>query len=154
MHEMLESLVFFVNQVAMQSSLDNFFCADNASSSDEVIVIEDNEEVHEKMQDVNLEECEDGSAEYDNMVCSSECCKLDHPGPNQPTSTSVLNATMRIQGEGRMQQVQVVQAKWFSLYPWLTLCETRHKLFCFYCCNAVHKNLLTFSKKAKIHGFL
>lgn len=107
----------------MQSSLDNFFCADNPSSSDEFLVIDDNEEVHEKMQEEDLEECEDESAENDNMVCSSECCKLDHPGPNQPTSTSVLNTTRRIQGEGRMQQVRVVQAEWFSLYPWLTLCE-------------------------------
>ena len=48
-----------------------------------------------------------------------------------------------------MQQAWVVQANWFSLYPWLTLCETRHKLFCFYCCNAVRRNLLTFSMKAK-----
>ena len=87
----------------MQSSLDNFFRADNPSLSVEVIVIDDNEKVHEEMQEEDLEECEeDESAENDNMVCSSECCKLGRPGPNQPTSTSVLNATRRIQGEGRM----------------------------------------------------
>ena len=80
---------------------------------------------------------------------SSEFCKLDCPGSNQPTSTSVINATRRIQGEGRMQQAQVMQGNWFSLYPWLTIYETRHKLCCFYCCNAIHKNLLTFSKKAE-----
>ena len=84
----------------MQSSLDNFF---TQIIQDEVIVIDDNEEIHEEMQEEDLEGCEeDLSAENDNMVFSSECCKLDCPGPNQPTSTSVLNATRRIQGEGRM----------------------------------------------------
>ena len=53
-------------------------------------------------EEEDLEECkEDGSAENDNMVCSSECCKLDHPGPNQPTSTSVINANKVNSGWGK-----------------------------------------------------
>ena len=77
------------------------------------------------------------------------CCKLDRTRPNQPTATSILNATKRVQGEGRFQQARIVQSNWFSLYPWLTLCETQNKLFCFYCFNAVRCKLLTFSKKAE-----
>ena len=54
----------------MQSSLDNIFRANNPSLSDEVIVIDDNKEVHKEMQEEDSEEYEeDESAENDNMVC-------------------------------------------------------------------------------------
>ena len=39
-----------------------------------------------------------------------------------------------------------MQASWFKRHPWLTLCTTRQKLFCFYCSAAARKNLLVFSK--------
>ena len=93
-HEILESLVSFVihvGEVAMQSSLDKFFRASLSDEVNQVIVIDEDKEVDEE-EDLE-EHDENGSGENENMVCSSECCELYCPGPNQPTSTSVLNAT-------------------------------------------------------------
>jgi len=39
--------------------------------------------------------------------------------------------------------------KWYKLYPWLTVCEERKKVFCFYCKYATHHGLLTFRKRAE-----
>ena len=80
--------------------------------------------------------------------CSSDCCKLSRDKPNQPTSSKVLAATKRVQGKGKSRQARFVQATWFSRYPWLSLCESRQKLFCFYCVTASNRKLMTFSTKA------
>ena len=77
--------------------------------------------------------------------CSSDCCKADRGGPNQPKSSQILATTKRIQSH----QARYVQAGWFSQHPWLSLCETRKKLFCYYCCIAERKKLMTFSNKAE-----
>ena len=54
------------------------------------------------------------------MECSSDCCKPDHEGPNQPKSSRILAATKHVQS----CQARYAQAGWFSQHPWLTLCET------------------------------
>lgn len=77
--------------------------------------------------------------------CSSDCCKPDREVPNQPTSNHVLMATKRVHGT----QARYVQSTWFTQHPWLTLCETRKKLFCFYCSAAETRKLMTFSTKAE-----
>jgi hypothetical protein len=47
------------------------------------------------------------------------------------------------------RQARYVQAGWFTQHPWLSLCETRKKLFCYYCSVAERKKLMTFSNKAE-----
>ena len=37
---------------------------------------------------------------------------------------------------------------WFQLYPWLTLCKTKKKVYCIYCRSAAKHDLLSFSKNA------
>lgn len=38
---------------------------------------------------------------------------------------------------------------WFKQHPWLSLCETRHRLFCFYCQCAKRRKLVKFSTKGE-----
>ena len=57
------------------------------------------------------------------VECSSDCCKPDREGTNQPKSSLILAATKRIQS----QQARYVQAVWFNQHPWFSLCETRKK---------------------------
>ena len=111
---------------------------------DDTDVDDMSEEAKEEVRDIPVETNSDNI-----MVCKSQCCNSDRREPNQPTSTSILNAMKRVQGEGQLRRGRVVQTNWFNLYPWLTLCETKNKLFCFYCFNAVQRKLLTFSKKAE-----
>ena len=79
------------------------------------------------------------------LECLNDCCKPDREGPNQPTSSQVLATTKRVQSH----QARYVQAGWFSQHPWLSLCETRKKLFCYYCSVAESKKLMKFSNKAE-----
>ena len=113
-------------------------CEDNTDLDDM------SEEAKEEVHDITVETNSDNI-----MVCKNQCCNSDRREPYQPTSTSILNATKRVQGEGRLWHGRVAQTYWFNLYPWLTLCETKNKLLCFYCFNAVQRKLLTFSKKAE-----
>lgn len=80
--------------------------------------------------------------------CTAQCCNANREKANQPTSIKILTKTKRMQGEGKSKQGRVVKASWFKQYPWLSLCETRSKLFCFYCSIAEHRGLMTFSTKA------
>ena len=78
------------------------------------------------------------------MECSSDCCEPDHEGPNQLKSHQILAATKRVQSH----QARYIQG-WFSQHPWLTLCETRNKLFYYYCSIAERRKLMTFSSKVE-----
>ena len=113
-------------------------CEDNTDVDDI------SEEAKEEVRDIPVETNSDNI-----VVCKSQCCNSDRREPNQPTSMSILNAMKRVQGEGQLRQGRVVQTNWFNLYPWLTLCETKNKIFCFYCFNAVQRKLLPYSKKAE-----
>ena len=46
---------------------------------------------------------------------------------------------------------------WYKKYPWLTVCTSQCKVFCFYCKVIEKQNMLTFSKKKEMtftmHGF-
>lgn len=81
----------------------------------------------------NIGCCYESDSDYDSSVisdsesCTSECCNLGH---------------------GKSQQARYVQGKWFNQYRWLTLCESRQKLLCFYCSTAARRKLMTFNTKA------
>ena len=156
--------IFHVNIEAVQASTSDVIVIDDehqheeqrGEASDDQCgqpqeELDDDSDVDTDADDVNEETCDIlVETNSDNIVvCKSLCCKLDRTRPNQPTATSILNAMKRVQGEGRFQQARIVQSNWFSLYPWLTLCETQNKLFCFHCFNAVQCKLFTFSKKAE-----
>ena len=76
--------------------------------------------------------------------CAAHCCDLQWDSPNQPTNSSLLAATKRVQGSGKSKQARSVQVGWFKEHPWLSLCETRQRLFCFYCQCADRRQLVTF----------
>jgi hypothetical protein len=41
------------------------------------------------------------------------------------------------------------QPVWYKGYPWLTLCVSKKKAFCFICRNATKRKLVNFSKNAE-----
>ena len=90
---------------------------------------------------------DDETEETEDTTCLSECCNPNRQKPNQPVSSNILACTKRYQGQGKSRQARFVQASWFDHYPWLSLCETRYRLFCFYCSNAENRKMMTFSTK-------
>ncbi|XP_046548889.1 zinc finger MYM-type protein 1-like [Haliotis rubra] len=58
-------------------------------------------------------------------VCNSPCCS-EISEPYQPNAASTLKKTTTKPGRS-------FSFSWFHEYPWLTLCTTRNKVFCFYC---------------------
>ena len=77
------------------------------------------------------------------IACLGPCCKEGCSGPNQPRARSILDATsMNIDGQRRS-----LAGFWFDCYTWLTLCESRKVLLCYYCVKADSRKLTTFSTK-------
>ena len=71
------------------------------------------------------------SASTSQSVCTSVCCSDKALKPFQPTS--------------RMLNGRNFVAEWFEQYPWLTVCLTKRKIFCFECRFDSKHELLTFS---------
>ena len=78
--------------------------------------------------------------------CLPHCCDPQRDSPHQPTK---LTGTKRVQGSGKSKQARMVQVGWFKQHPWLSLCQKRQRLFCFYCQFAERRNLVTFSTKGE-----
>lgn len=70
--------------------------------------------------------------------CSSECCCGELSEPYHPKVT-----TKRKQGK----QTCTFQTTWYAEHNWLTFCSTQNRAFCYYCCIAVERELVTFSNK-------
>ena len=79
--------------------------------------------------------------------CESQCCTKDEC--NQPITDDILKKTSRCYVIKGKTKTRCVQKQWFETYKWLTLCESRQKLFCFICRNQNSKGSLTFSKNAE-----
>ena len=117
----------------------------SAASSDGTAVPQPSTVDH---QPSNREECsstpttltEPNLAEASHGNCSSECCR-DLTTPHQPSNPDVLKITKRVQGTGSSQRTRSLQYQWFKDFAWLTLCETRGKLFCTQCRCCAKKNL-------------
>ena len=115
--------------------------SDASTSSD--VTEPDREEDEEDEADEDRDEASTSSSEV--TRCSSKCCNPDREGPYQPSSKKVLETTKQMQAK----QARYVQSSWFGQHPWLTFCETKKKLFCFYCSVAESRKLLHFSTKAE-----
>ena len=65
------------------------------------------------------------SASTSRSVCTLVCCSDEALKPFQPTSREIL-VSLILNGRNFV-------AKWFEQYPWLTVCLTKRKVFCFEC---------------------
>ena len=99
------------------------------------MAVEDSEDLQVQAEASTASTCDQPNAQV--TVCESLCC-VDH---TEPTNKAVL-ACMSNNGRHFMD-------KWFKTYPWLSICVTRKKVFCFHCRNAESKGLLTFCTKAE-----
>ena len=50
---------------------------------------------------------------------------------------------------GNKKKKRCVKPQWFTSFSWLTLCESRNKLFCYICRKVDRRSTLTFSKNAE-----
>ena len=80
---------------------------------------------------------EEGEALSYVSACDGICCSSNLK-PYQPSSQNVLKTLAR---GGRN-----FTSRWFKQYPWLTVCKTTKKVYCFYCRYISNLGLLTFSK--------
>lgn len=80
------------------------------------------------------------SQEVTDCECQSSCC-TNEVKPYQPTNKTILSS-MAKNGRNFID-------KWYNTFPWLTICTTRKKVFCFYCKKAKNRGLLSFSTKAE-----
>lgn len=70
--------------------------------------------------------------EQESMICRSPCCDVEAAVSGKPYQTKapqIISATKRIQG-GKHRQFLV---EWYKLYPWLVLCTSSSKSFCYLC---------------------
>ena len=102
------------------------------------MAVEDSEDPQVQVEASTASTCDQSNTQV--TVCESLCC-VDRTEPYQPTNKAVL-ACMSNNGRHFMDE-------WFKTYPWLPICVTRKKVFCFHCRNAESKGLLTFSTKAE-----
>ena len=79
---------------------------ENLSSEGQHEPATSNEEPTDEGGGHNHPDEEDADTLDEILECSSDCCKADHEGPNQPKSTQVLAATKRVQS----RQARYVQA--------------------------------------------
>ena len=81
--------------------------------------------------------------------CQELCCSTSQSSPFQPHEAHFLHSLTT--GGRRFMH------NWYKIYPWLSICKTRKRAFCFYCKYATTHNMLTFSKRAEptfsINGF-
>ena len=77
-------------------------------------------------------------------LCTSECCQ-QLLTPHQPCDKSTVAATR--QQVGNKNEFRSLNTKWYKDYPWIHLCATEKKIFCFYCLQCYKKGLLTMTKK-------
>ena len=75
------------------------------------------------------------------LRCTAECC-LNRMSPHQPLNDAILEATKEQIGK----QLRVFQKQWFKEFPWLTLCTTQNRVYCFYCRSCIQENELQFAK--------
>lgn len=75
-------------------------------------------------------------------LCSSDCC-AGGLTPFQPTEAATLEKLRKKQCD----RYRYFSSSWYSTYPWLTVCETRGKVFCTICHYCSEKRLLGLAKK-------
>ena len=80
---------------------------------------------------------------HDALVqCEIHCCSmLDIP--SQHKDYAVLQATRR---QVEKSEQHSFKRQWYKDYPWIHLCISCKKVFCFYCLKCYETGLITFTK--------
>lgn len=75
------------------------------------------------------------------VVCIAPCCDLETAISSQPyqaKSKHILDKTKKLQGNKFRQ----FRSEWYNAYPWLVLCTTSFKAFCYFCKYCSYKGYL------------
>ena len=102
--------------------------------------VEDNSEELTNTTDAEVEGEANEEALMALMYCQSSCC-TDETKPYQPND-KITATSMAYKGRNFIP-------RWYTTFPWLSLCTTTKKVFCFYCRIAQQRNTLSFSSKAE-----
>ena len=69
---------------------------------------------------------------------------MNPASPNQPVKEALLNPTR--QQVGKKDEYRSLKLEWYKILPWLHLCITNMKVFCFHCLLCYNKGLLQLTK--------
>ena len=78
--------------------------------------------------------------------CVQPCCCGSEI--SQPANPVILKKTERSYGSGKNVRNRVFVATWYKQFPWLHLCCSNFKAYCYYCKRACSSQLSVFSTKA------
>lgn len=79
-------------------------------------------------------------------ICNSSCCSGAEI--SQPTDSSLLKKSGKIFGNGKNARKRCFNAIWYKTFPWLHLCCTSLKVYCFYCRTACKAHVAVMSTRA------
>ena len=80
-------------------------------------------------------------------MCIELCCSAGSE-ISQPTNPSILKRTERCFGSGKNARNRSFLPSWYKQYPWIHLCCTKFKVYCYYCKRAYDSSAKVASSKA------
>ena len=81
----------------------------------------------------------EASTSTSTSVCELPCCDVTS------TTLTIVAVDKRKTAKTYGAKTRHYLTDWEKIYPWLYLCGSRNKAFCFTCRRASHENLVTFS---------
>lgn len=81
------------------------------------------------------------------MPCTELCCSAGSE-ISQPTNLVILKKTERCFGLGKNARKRSFVQSWYKQFPWIHLCCTKYKVYCFHCKCAYDSSAKVASSKA------
>lgn len=88
----------------------------------------------------------DLDSDHEASVCDFSCCTDSEL--SQPIDKVVLKRTEKQYGSGKSLRKRCFLASWYKTFPWLHLCRSTSKVFCYYCRAACKSHITVMSTKA------
>ena len=100
--------------------------------------------------DSESEKEEPNTTSSESLQCDCQGC-VDLHSPYQLSEVSESKTThshfSKERQRGQLKSyTRKLQPSWYKKYPWITVCSSRHKIFCVICRSAKQQGLLRFSK--------
>lgn len=111
----------------------------SSSTTDDLLADASTLDSTDHAADIRTLEAETGSSDYhgddtptskQSDKCDADCCKAGYTGePFQARNQGIILRTRKHQG----RKVRQFSTDWYKIYPWLVLCVTTLKAFCYFC---------------------
>ena len=77
-------------------------------------------------------------------ACSCACCS-NFNAAHHPTDFELSKKP-----HGQKNWKRSIQASWYKKHPWISVCTSSYKVFCYVCCSARSQDLINFTKRYKL----